>query len=65
MTPGKLGHPPKNAVHRGLVREFEVLQVAGAVQEVDVGVIEAGQNQAPAGVEDGRSGAGQLPNLPV
>ena len=65
MTPGKLDDPPKNAGHRGFGRELKVLQIAGTVQEVDVGVIEAGQDQAPAGVEDGRSGAGQRPNLQV
>jgi hypothetical protein len=65
MRAAELGDPPQDAVDRRLLGELEVGQVAGTHEEVDVGVVEAGQDEASAGVERGRTGAGQRPNLLV
>jgi hypothetical protein len=65
VSSAELADPPKNPVHRGFMRELQICQVAGSAQEVDVGVVEARDNEAPGGVQDDRSGAGEWANLGI
>jgi hypothetical protein len=52
---GEVGDSSQDPLDRSFIGQLQVRQVARAVEEVDVGVVETGQDRAAAGIDNARS----------